>query len=177
MGLDIGESVNRAADWLATSPVLKTLLGSALLAALLLTLVALIVVTSVYKVPLRGRPGVRAGLYLYVASAALLYAHYYAQRRRFESDADAELFAKTHAAVTAASEMNEMRGSAYRVDPGATQGFFMGTEADAAAAAPMAAAEPTTYGGAAPPPAASGAVTAGAPPQWAAAGELGLVPL
>jgi hypothetical protein len=176
MGLDIGESVNRAANWLATSPVLKTLLGSALLAALLLTLVALIVVTAVYKVPLRGRQGIRAGLYLYIASAALLYAHYYAQRRRFEADADADLFAKTHAAVTAASEINEMRGGTYRVDPNATQGYFLGSDDNTAAAAPAAAAAaaaaPATMGGAAP------ATMGGAAPQsWEAAGSLGLEPL
>lgn len=84
MPIELGSSLNGAADWVCGSPVVYGALKNPIVTALIITVIALIVVFVVFRRELDGvgwRRGLKAGLWVMFAVSALVFVHYYALGR------------------------------------------------------------------------------------------------
>ena len=76
--LDIGDTINAAADWAGRSPTIQKVIGNPFTAALVLTALVGIILMAVFHYKVAGdvRRIARAGFYIYVASTLLMFLHY-----------------------------------------------------------------------------------------------------
>jgi hypothetical protein len=84
MGFDLGATVNSAADWLCSAPIVRSVINNPIFTALLVTALAAIIIMALYGSRLKGtgfKRGARAFLYVFMAVTAVLFVHHYAVMR------------------------------------------------------------------------------------------------
>ena len=79
-GFDVGSSVNSAADWACGAPVVRSVVGNPMLVSLIITVIAVIIVLSVYygagdKKTFKS--GVRSSMYVFIAVTIIMFLHHY----------------------------------------------------------------------------------------------------
>jgi hypothetical protein len=85
----LGGAVNGAADWVCSAPAVSRIVSSPVLAALLITLIAAVVVFATYPKQIRKagfRPAARALIYGGMGVCAMTFVHYYAMERSTRSE-------------------------------------------------------------------------------------------
>jgi hypothetical protein len=84
MGFDLGSTVNAAADWLCSAPIVRSVINNPIFTALLVTALAAIVILALYNHRLKGtgfKRGARAFIYVFLVVTAVLFVHHYAVMR------------------------------------------------------------------------------------------------
>lgn len=90
MGFDLGATVNAAADWLCSAPIVRSVINNPIFTALLITALAAIIVLALYNHQLKGsgfKRGARAFIYVFLVGTAVLFVHHYAVVRCARRDA------------------------------------------------------------------------------------------
>jgi hypothetical protein len=93
MAFEVGETVNRCAEWVCSSPFVYGTLSNPVVTALLITAMALAVIYAMYRDDLEDtgwRLGVKTAIWLAVGTSALIYAHYYALERRLRKKSSSQ---------------------------------------------------------------------------------------
>jgi hypothetical protein len=84
MGFDLSGAINGAAEWFCCAPVVRSVVNNPIFTALLITALAFIIIMALYHYPIKRagvRRGLRAGLYVFLAVAAIIFVHHYAVMR------------------------------------------------------------------------------------------------
>jgi hypothetical protein len=80
-GFDLGGTVNSAADWVSSAPIVRTIINNPVLTALLITAIVAVLVLGTYydKVRQGGtKQAVRTTLYVFFFVSAVMFVHHYA---------------------------------------------------------------------------------------------------
>ena len=80
MAFDLGSSINSATSWVSSSPIIGAVVVNPFYTALLLTALSMIIIISVYPALKKNQTsdGLRAFIYMFIASLIVLFIHYYA---------------------------------------------------------------------------------------------------
>jgi hypothetical protein len=85
MAFDVGTFINSAVDWLATAPIVSTVVGNPLLVALMLTALMVLVITTHLKVSVTKKTAFKIMFYIFLGALFLLYLHYFIVVHRVSS--------------------------------------------------------------------------------------------
>lgn len=80
MGFDLGGAVNGMADWACNSPVMRTLVGNPLMAAILIVVIIALIAMIAWRKELKlhpsGRKIARVAVYALIATLIVVYVHW-----------------------------------------------------------------------------------------------------
>lgn len=77
MAFDVGTFINSVVDWLATAPIVSSVVGNPLIVALMFTALVLIVIKSHAKVSVSNKTSFKIMFYIFLGGLMLLYLHYF----------------------------------------------------------------------------------------------------
>lgn len=80
MPFEIGNALNKGAEWISSSPAIYGVLQNPVITALLITALALVIFYAMYRRDLEGtglRRGLKTTFWLVVAISALVFVHYH----------------------------------------------------------------------------------------------------
>lgn len=143
MPFELGATARGGAEWACRRPTLYGVLRNPVFTAALLTALALVIVFALYRSELRKsgwQLGLKTGVWLLIATSAVVYAHYYALGKSLAQEQDQKGVREVVGGVYAAA----VGGGGYQVAPGAP----------GAAPAPPRGADPRHPPGPAPSPSA-----------------------
>jgi hypothetical protein len=118
MPFELGATARGGAEWACRRPTLYGVLRNPVFTAALLTALALVIVFALYRTELRKsgwQLGLKTGVWLLIATSAVVYAHYYALGKWLAQEQDQKGVREVVGGVYAAA----VGGGGYQVAPGA----------------------------------------------------------
>lgn len=116
MSFELGRTLNNGAGWLCDSPLIYNTLGNPVVAALLITALALVIMHSMHRSELRDvgwRRRVKTGFWLMIGTSALIFVHYYALNARLRKNSLRENVRDVMASIN----YSAATGKGYAVNP------------------------------------------------------------
>lgn len=109
MGFSIGRTINGAVEWVGSAPLISTVMNNPFYTALLLTALVAVVGLALYGAEIRAssaKTTARAAVYVFLASAAVLYIHHTVVHRAAQRSAASEGVRNIFSGIQASRTIN-----------------------------------------------------------------------